>query len=181
MATVCAGSLALFDAGVPLQRAAAGAAIGLFSNEIINKEESGNSNYILLTDLLGLEDFFGDMDFKIAGIFSLKVFFVKIFYCMIFIGTSEGITAMQLDLKICGLTLNQMKETLDRGRSAINYVLEKMNISLNKPRSTFKASVPIIETWTLPSHYRRSILFKRGAYNVKLIESETGVQVNFFY
>lgn len=65
MATVCAGSLALFDSGVPLQRAAAGAAIGLFS---IEDTDGSDPKYILLTDILGIEDYMGDMDFKIAGL-----------------------------------------------------------------------------------------------------------------
>lgn len=88
---------------------------------------------------------------------------------------------MQLDLKICGISFNQMNEALTRGRSAINYVLKKMNEVTNKPRSTFKESVPIIETWILPSHYRRNILFRRSAYNAKFVESETGVQVLYFF
>ncbi|CAK5015165.1 unnamed protein product [Meloidogyne enterolobii] len=147
MASVCAGSMALFDAGVPLlSNLVAGLALGLiteksedaqFNNEI-NKNESGSNSpknkfpnkYLLLTDLAGFEDFAGDMDFKIAG-------------------TSKGFTAMQMDLKICGIPL--------------------------KPE--MKSSVPIIELMQLPI-YKRPILFRSGAYNAKLIEAETGVKVS---
>ncbi|CAK5048317.1 unnamed protein product [Meloidogyne enterolobii] len=169
MASVCAGSMALFDAGVPLlSNLVAGLALGLiteksedaqFNNEINKNESVSNSpknkfpnKYLLLTDLAGFEDFAGDMDFKIAG-------------------TSKGFTAMQMDLKIL------FREALKRGQSGIEHVLALMRAEIPEPRPEMKSSVPIIELMQLPI-YKRPILFRSGAYNAKLIEAETGVKVS---
>uniref|UniRef100_A0A0N5AP52 polyribonucleotide nucleotidyltransferase n=1 Tax=Syphacia muris TaxID=451379 RepID=A0A0N5AP52_9BILA len=151
MASVCVGSLALLDAGVPLKAPAAGVAIGMVSDQ-------DTGRYKILTDILGIEDYSGDMDFKIAG-------------------TSKGITAMQLDLKIPGITLEMVREALVRGRKGIDYVLKLMNEAQASPRSQFKSSVPVIETMNIPV-FRKSILFRNGGYNAKLIEAETGVQIS---
>uniref|UniRef100_A0A915M859 polyribonucleotide nucleotidyltransferase n=1 Tax=Meloidogyne javanica TaxID=6303 RepID=A0A915M859_MELJA len=142
MASVCAGSMALFDAGVPFNSP---------KNKFPNK-------YLLLTDLAGFEDFAGDMDFKIAG-------------------TSKGFTAMQMDLKICGIPLKVFREALKRGQSGIEHVLSLMRAEIPEPRPEMKSSVPIIELMQLPI-YKRPILFRSGAYNAKLIEAETGVKVS---
>uniref|UniRef100_A0A914MZA9 polyribonucleotide nucleotidyltransferase n=1 Tax=Meloidogyne incognita TaxID=6306 RepID=A0A914MZA9_MELIC len=175
MASVCAGSMALFDAGVPLlSNHVAGLALGLITeksenaqiNNEIDKNESGSNSpknrfpnkYLLLTDLAGFEDFAGDMDFKIAG-------------------TSKGFTAMQMDLKICGIPLKVFREALKRGQSGIEHVLSLMRAEIPEPRPEMKSSVPIIELMQLPI-YKRPILFRSGAYNAKLIEAETGVKVS---
>uniref|UniRef100_A0A914I316 Polyribonucleotide nucleotidyltransferase n=1 Tax=Globodera rostochiensis TaxID=31243 RepID=A0A914I316_GLORO len=154
MASVCAGSMALFDAGVPLlANHVAGLAIGLLTDG-----EGKRTKYTLLTDLMGYEDYAGDMDFKIAG-------------------TQRGFTAMQMDIKICGLPFGVLRETLERGRKGIDHVLALMRATVAEPRSEFKTSVPIIETMPLPA-FKRAVLFRSGGYKAKLLEAETGVKVN---
>ncbi|CAI4220663.1 unnamed protein product [Auanema sp. JU1783] len=141
----------MFDAGVPLLSPAAGVAIGLVTGEDTAKD------YKVLTDLLGIEDYAGDMDFKIAG-------------------TKNGYTALQLDVKILGLTRQQLTESLIRGREGVDYVLEKMAVMRDRPRAEFKSSVPVIETVPIEI-YKRHTLFRGGAMNVKLIEAETGAKI----
>jgi polyribonucleotide nucleotidyltransferase len=153
MASACVGSLALFDAGVPIKNHVAGVAVGMVSTE--GKE---TEDYRILTDILGIEDFAGDMDFKIAG-------------------TKRGFTAMQLDLKTGGLTPKQLIEAVEAGRKGIDHVLGKMNAAIETPRSNFKPTVPIMSTLPLPLH-KRSILYRNGGYNVKLIQAETGVKIS---
>uniref|UniRef100_A0AC34F1Z2 Polyribonucleotide nucleotidyltransferase n=1 Tax=Panagrolaimus sp. ES5 TaxID=591445 RepID=A0AC34F1Z2_9BILA len=153
MASACVGSLALFDAGVPIKSHVAGVAIGM-----VSEAEKETENYRILTDILGIEDFAGDMDFKMAG-------------------TKRGFTAMQLDLKTGGLTPKQLIEAVEAGRKGIAHVLGKMNEAIDKPRETFKPTVPIMTTYPLPLH-KRSILYRNGGYNVKLIQAETGVKIS---
>ncbi|CAB3401771.1 unnamed protein product [Caenorhabditis bovis] len=152
MASVCGGSLALFDAGVPMKNAAAGVAIGLVTDE--NRPES---NYKVLTDILGIEDYAGDMDFKIAG-------------------TKTGFTAAQMDVKIGGLTRKQLRESLEAGRAGIDHVLKKMNVMRDRPREQFKSSVPIIESMRIEPH-KRAILFRNNGFNCKQIEADTNVKI----
>ncbi|CAI5446350.1 unnamed protein product [Caenorhabditis angaria] len=152
MASICGGSLALFDAGVPMKNAAAGVAIG-----IITDKDRQSENYKILTDILGIEDYAGDMDFKIAG-------------------TKDGFTAAQMDVKIDGLTRKQLKESLEAGKNGINHVLGKMNIMRDRPREQFKESVPIIESMRIEPH-KRVILFRNNGLNCKMIEAETGVKI----
>ncbi|EFO95667.1 hypothetical protein CRE_13733 [Caenorhabditis remanei] len=153
MASVCGGSLALFDAGVPMKSAAAGVAIGL-----ITDQNEPDSKYKVLTDILGIEDYAGDMDFKIAG-------------------TKNGFTAAQLDVKNDGLTRQQLKESLQAARSGIDHVLSKMNIMRDRPREEFKTTVPIIQSIRIEPH-KRVTLFRNNGYNCKLIEAETGVKIS---
>jgi polyribonucleotide nucleotidyltransferase len=115
MASVSAASLALMDAGVPITKAAAGAAMGL----ILNKA----GRYQVLTDIQGPEDHHGDMDFKVAG-------------------TSEGITAVQMDVKIEGITLEMLRATLEQARRARLEILEKMNSVLSAPRPELSPYAP---------------------------------------
>uniref|UniRef100_A0A7E4VRV7 polyribonucleotide nucleotidyltransferase n=1 Tax=Panagrellus redivivus TaxID=6233 RepID=A0A7E4VRV7_PANRE len=149
MASACVGSLAMYDAGVPLKAPVAGVAIGMVSND--------EGKYAVLTDLAGIEDYAGDMDFKMAG-------------------TARGFTAMQLDLKTLGLTPDQLRDALVAGRGGLDHVLGKMNEAIDKPRAEFKPTVPIIATMPVPAH-KRNVLFRGAAYNAKLIEAETGVRV----
>ena len=107
MASVCGGSLALMDAGVPIDGAVAGISIGLVTAE--------DGQYKLLTDIIGEEDHFGDMDFKIAG-------------------TTKGITAIQLDIKAMGLPHSIMVEALERARTARLQILDIMNKAISAPR-----------------------------------------------
>ncbi|KAL3102790.1 hypothetical protein niasHT_021457 [Heterodera trifolii] len=154
MASVCAGSLALFDAGVPLlANHVAGLALGLFTDG-----EGKRTEYTLMTDLMGYEDYAGDMDLKIAG-------------------TQRGFTAMQMDLKICGLPLSVLRDALLQGKKGIVHLLGLMRDTIAEPRSEFKASVPIVETMPLPV-YKKSIIFRSGGYNAKLLEAETGVKIS---
>jgi polyribonucleotide nucleotidyltransferase len=116
MATVCAGSLSLMDAGIPIKSAVAGIAMGLIKE---------NDKVAILTDILGAEDHYGDMDFKVAG-------------------TREGITAFQMDVKISGLDLGTIGEALERAREARLSVLEAMNQAISKPRSELSPYAPRI-------------------------------------
>ncbi|MFH4974027.1 hypothetical protein AB6A40_000736 [Gnathostoma spinigerum] len=157
MASVCVGTLALMDAGVPLSSPAAGLAIGMFSDTNF-EEDSSKKNYVILTDLLGIEDYAGDMDFKLAG-------------------TSKGFTAMQLDCKLPGISSAQMHEAIIRGKEGIDLLLKMMSEVQAVPRREFKSSVPVIDTVSLPI-FKRQILFRNGGYNAKLIQAETGVKID---
>ena len=108
MATVCGGSLSLMDAGVPLKASVAGVAMGL-----VKEGEA----YAILTDIAGAEDHYGDMDFKVAG-------------------TREGITALQMDIKVMGITAQIMREALEQARHGRLYILDKMNEVIGEPRTT---------------------------------------------
>lgn len=82
-------------------------------------------------------------------------------------------------MKICGITLKQLKASLKKARKAHEHILAKMDKAIDVPRNEFKISVPIMETMELPAYYKRVILFKSGAYNAKLIEAETGVKASY--
>lgn len=116
MATVCGGTLSLMDAGVPIKSPVAGIAMGLVKED---------NRQVILTDILGLEDHLGDMDFKVTG-------------------TRQGITAFQMDVKISGLDLATMEEALTRAREARLHVLDKMEQTIAKPRSELSAYAPRI-------------------------------------
>ncbi len=118
MATVCASSLSLMDAGVPIKNAVAGIALGLVREE---------DNYKILTDIAGIEDHYGDMDFKIAG-------------------TRNGITAIQLDIKILGLDYQIIAESLEQAKEARLIILEKMGQVISSPRSAISPYAPKIKT-----------------------------------
>ncbi|VDK46456.1 unnamed protein product [Gongylonema pulchrum] len=150
MASVCAGSLALLDAGVQMKAPVAGVAMGLF----VDDEQR---DYRILTDINGLEDYFGDMDFKVAG-------------------TVHGYTAMQLDLKIAGINPEVVTEALGGAQSGLEHVLKLMRNAQPRCREYFKSTVPIHETIPV-AVYQRHILFRSGGYNAKLVESETGSRV----
>lgn len=159
MASVCAGSLALYDAGVKLSSPVAGVAIGLFhpdGDQYTTKMSSGHRPTIL-TDLMGMEDFAGDMDFKIAG-------------------TENGFTGMQFDVSIPGISIDLLHECLRKGSAGISHVLSLMNEALPVPRAAFKESVPVMESISLLGAHRAA-LFRANGYNAKLIGVETGAQV----
>lgn len=149
MATVCAATLSLMDAGVPIKEAVAGIALGLI------KEGSKN---IILTDITGIEDHFGDMDFKVAG-------------------TKQGITVVQLDLKIEGMDVDLLKECLIRARSARFFVLAKMAEVLLKPRGEISAYAPRIEILKINPE-KIGELIGPGGKTIKKIISSTGVNVD---
>ncbi|XP_021946408.1 polyribonucleotide nucleotidyltransferase 1, mitochondrial [Folsomia candida] len=156
MASICGGSLALMDAGVPISAPAAGVAIGL-----VTKFEGGDTkhleDYVLLTDILGIEDYMGDMDFKLAG-------------------TRKGITALQADLKIPGLPLKVVMEAVLQGTDAKNEILEIMKQTIAAPRTIKKDNMPLVEQIEVPTH-KRAKFIGSGGRNVKKLTSETGVQV----
>ncbi|CAG2235524.1 PNPT1 [Mytilus edulis] len=153
MASICGGSLALMDAGVPVKQAAAGVALGLVSSG--NTEE--DFKYKILTDILGIEDYMGDMDFKIAG-------------------TRTGITALQADVKLPGIPINVVMEAIEQSTDAKNEILDIMDNKISEPRKEQKKSFPVIETYTV-SLTKRSKFIGVGGLNLKKLTSETGVRV----
>ncbi|KAE8280841.1 Polyribonucleotide nucleotidyltransferase 1, mitochondrial [Larimichthys crocea] len=130
MASACGGSLALMDAGVPISSAVAGVAVGLISKA--NPEKAAEiQDYRLLTDILGIEDYLGDMDFKLAG-------------------TNKGITALQADVKIPGLPLKVVMEAIQQATVAKREILGIMNKCIAKPRATRKENGPVVENIRVP-------------------------------
>lgn len=149
MASTCGSTLALMDAGVPITAPVAGISIGMMSD---------GDNYVLLTDIIGLEDFSGDMDFKVAG-------------------TEKGITAIQLDVKIDGLTDAQVVEILDRARTARMQILEKMLASLPESRKVVSEYAPKIEQIQVPVDKIGEVIGP-GGKNIKAIIAQTGADVD---
>jgi polyribonucleotide nucleotidyltransferase len=149
MATVCGGSLSLMDAGVPIKAACAGISTGLIKE---------GDQYVLLTDIVGAEDHYGDMDFKIAG-------------------TSRGITAIQLDLKIRGLPLNIIKETFERARKARLYILDIMNATISKPRDSVSVYAPKVSSITIPTD-KIGLVIGPGGRTIKKIIEQTGTKID---
>ena len=148
MATVCAGSLALFDAGVPLKKHVAGIAMGLIME---------GESYAILSDILGDEDQLGDMDFKVAG-------------------TRDGITSVQMDIKIKGLRKEIMKEALQQAKEGRLYILEKMYQAIPEPRKEVSPYAPKIEIITIPEDKALTVIGP-GGKNVKEFRDKMGVSV----
>ncbi len=148
MATVCAGSLSLMDAGVPIKRPAAGIAMGL----ILDKE---GKEYKVLTDIQGPEDHHGDMDLKVAG-------------------TADGITAMQMDVKIQGLTVDMLEKSLAQAKEARLHILETMNKALPGPRQELSPFAPRILTLQIDPSQIGEVIGPGGKVINKIIE-DTGV------
>ncbi|MEO0139083.1 MAG: polyribonucleotide nucleotidyltransferase [candidate division WOR-3 bacterium] len=148
MASVCGGSLSLMDAGVPIKKHVAGISIGLITS---------GENYKLLTDIQGMEDFFGDMDFKVAG-------------------TDKGITAIQLDIKIDGLTPKIIKDALERAKEARLEILDFMYKVIEKPRSEISKYAPKVITFTVPINKIGEIIGP-GGKNIKPIINETNTKI----
>ncbi|MFH0840024.1 MAG: polyribonucleotide nucleotidyltransferase [Candidatus Omnitrophota bacterium] len=149
MATVCAGTLALMDAGVPIIKSVAGVAMGLV--------EEGNK-HIILTDIGGLEDHFGDMDFKIAG-------------------TRDGITAVQLDLKIDGINIEMIKNAMAQAYTARMEILEKLDAAIGKPREDISSFAPRIKTIKIPVEKIKDVIGSGGKVIRKIIE-DTGATID---
>lgn len=157
MASACGGSLALMDAGVPISSAVAGVAVGLISKA--NPEKPTEiQDYRLLTDILGIEDYLGDMDFKLAG-------------------TNKGITALQVDVKIPGLPLKVVMEAIQQGTVAKREILGIMNKCIAKPRETKKENGPVIENVRVPVS-RRARFVGPGGYNLRRLQAQTGVTIS---
>lgn len=149
MATVCGSSLALMDAGVPLSAPVAGVAMGLIKEQ---------DNYVVLTDILGDEDHLGDMDFKVAG-------------------TEKGVTALQMDIKISGITEAIMKQALEQAKDGRLHILSIMNHSLEEHRQELSPHAPRIVTMKVPEDKIRTIIGKGGA-TIKGIIETTGVSID---
>ncbi|MCD6050082.1 MAG: Polyribonucleotide nucleotidyltransferase [Verrucomicrobia bacterium] len=155
MASVCSASLALMDAGVPLKRIVAGISVGICT-EYNDKKEI--SRYKLLTDIIGWEDAFCDMDCKIAG-------------------TTKGITGFQLDLKLKGLPFSIMAETVEQARVARLSIIESMKQTLAEPRATLSKYAPRITTLKIDPD-KIGLLIGPGGKNIKRIVEESGCEIN---
>jgi polyribonucleotide nucleotidyltransferase len=149
MATVCGGSLAMMDAGIPIKAPVAGVAMGLIKE---------GDKVAILSDILGDEDHLGDMDFKVAG-------------------TAEGITALQMDIKIGGITREIMSQALHQAREARLHILGKMNEVIAQPRSELKENAPKIITLTINPDKIREVIGP-GGKTVKNIVAVTGAKVD---
>lgn len=150
-ASVCGSTLALMDAGVPIKAPVAGVAMGLISNE-------DKSNVAVLTDIQGLEDFLGDMDFKVAG-------------------TKDGITAIQMDIKIKGIDEAILRRALAQAHDGRIEILGKMNEVLDKPRAELSKYAPKIITFSIDPDKIREVIGSGGKVINKIIE-DTGVKID---
>ena len=151
MASACGGTLALMDAGVPILAPVGGISIGM-----IKADEAGQSD-IYLTDIQGEEDHFGDMDFKVTG-------------------TREGITAIQLDLKIRGLNLDQISKTFDLARENRIQIIERIEATIAEPRADIAPSAPRILTTRIPPD-KIGKLIGPGGKNIRGLEESTGARI----
>ena len=152
-ASVCGSTLALMDAGVPIRKPVAGISTGLFT------KEDNVDDYVMVTDIQGIEDFFGDMDFKVAG-------------------THKGITAIQVDIKIDGLSYDVIKEAFERTYKARLYILDEIMLkALDKPRKEISKYAPRITTIQIDPEKIRDVIGTGGKVINKIIE-ETGVKID---
>jgi polyribonucleotide nucleotidyltransferase len=149
MATVCGGSLSLMDAGVPIKAPVAGIAMGLIKE---------GDDVVVLSDILGDEDHLGDMDFKVAG-------------------TSEGVTALQMDIKIHGVTKEIMRQALQQARAGRLHILEAMNRTMDKARGDISAHAPRIVTIKIRTEKIRDIIGPGGKI-IRGIVEETGCKID---
>jgi len=154
MATVCAGVMALMDAGVPIRKPVAGISVGLVTEFQLDRLE----RYTTLTDIIGSEDHFGDMDFKLCG-------------------TREGVTGFQLDLKLAGISHAIMSEAIREARGARMKVLDVMNEAIQSPRKELSQYAPRIETVKIHPD-KIGLLIGPGGKTIKGIVAETGAEIN---
>jgi len=148
MASACGSTLALMDTGVPIKRPVSGVAMGM-----VKKDD----NYVILTDILGMEDHLGDLDFKVTG-------------------TTEGITALQMDIKIGGITTQIMSEALEQARGARLHILEIMLATIDKPRAEIKDHAPRIEIIQVPVDKIGAVIGK-GGETIRNLQEETGTRI----
>ena len=149
MATVCSGSLAMMDGGVPIKAPVAGIAMGLITE---------GEKFAVLSDIAGLEDHFGDMDFKIAG-------------------TTKGITGFQLDTKVQGISYEIMEKAIHQAKAGREHILKVMNEAMEKPRAELKDNAPRISTLTIDRD-RIGELIGPGGKNIRMIIEKTGAEIN---
>ncbi|HEY5626451.1 MAG TPA: polyribonucleotide nucleotidyltransferase, partial [Nitrospira sp.] len=149
MATVCGGSLAMMDAGVPIREAVAGIAMGLIKE---------GDRVMILSDILGLEDHLGDMDFKVCG-------------------TKKGVTALQMDIKIGGITSALMQQALEQAKAGRLHILGCMQKALDVPRTTMSAFAPRIFTMKVKQDKIREVIGP-GGKTIRGIQADCGVKIN---
>ncbi|MBT6143409.1 polyribonucleotide nucleotidyltransferase [bacterium] len=149
MASVCGSTLSLMDAGVPIKRPVAGIAMGLVTSD---------EGYKILTDIQGMEDGCGDMDFKVTA-------------------TKQGITALQMDIKLKGLDMNLLKEALDKARNALDIIEAEIVSTINAPREQLSQYAPIIETIQIDPDYIRDVIGK-GGETIQRITAETETEIS---
>jgi len=149
MATVCGGSLALMDAGVPMKSSCAGIAMGLVVE---------GSNYAILTDIAGAEDHYGDMDFKVAG-------------------TRSGITALQMDIKVLGVSINMMREALAQAQKARFQILDIMEATIKTAKTEISAYAPHLFMLSIPTDKIRDLIGP-GGKKIRAITEATGVKID---
>jgi polyribonucleotide nucleotidyltransferase len=150
MATVCGGSLAMMDAGVPMKAPCAGIAMGLVVGD--------DGKYSILTDIAGAEDHYGDMDFKVAG-------------------TREGITALQMDIKVTSISVAMMREALAQAKKARLEILDIMEQTLGSHRQTISAYAPRLYKLSIPTDKIRDLIGP-GGKKIKSIIEQTGVKID---
>ena len=148
MATVCGTSMSLMDAGVPLEKPIAGIAMGLIKE---------GDKYVILSDILGDEDHLGDMDFKVAG-------------------TKDGITSLQMDIKITSITANIMKEALTQAKEGRHHILKEMSKAINSPKDSISSYAPTITTLKVHKDKIREVIGKGGAV-IREITEKTGAKI----
>jgi len=149
MGSVCGSTLALMDAGVPIRRPVSGIAMGLVKE---------GDDYVILTDIQGAEDHLGDMDFKVAG-------------------SREGITALQMDIKITGVTQEIMRGALEQAKRAREFILEKMLEAIPEPRTELSATAPRISTVKIDPE-KIGMVIGKGGETIRALESENEVQID---
>jgi polyribonucleotide nucleotidyltransferase len=155
MASVCGGCLALMDAGVPIKTPVAGISVGLVTE---HDDQDNLKRYLLLADILGSEDHYGDMDFKLCG-------------------TKDGVTGFQLDLKLGGIPLSLMNEAIDQAKVTRTKILAFMDTVINTPRTEMSEFAPRIETIQINPE-KIGLVIGPGGKNIKSIVAETGAEIN---
>ena len=150
MATVCAGTLALMDAGVPMKKPVSGIAMGLIKNP-------GEEKYAVLSDILGDEDHLGDMDFKTTG-------------------TKDGLTATQMDIKCDGLSFDILEKALMQAKAGREYILSKLTETIAEPRAELKPQVPRIEAFDIPKEFIGAVIGPGGKI-IQQMQEDTGATI----
>ena len=150
MATVCAGTLALMDAGVPMKKPVSGIAMGLIKNP-------GEDKYAILSDILGDEDHLGDMDFKTTG-------------------TKDGLTATQMDIKCDGLSFEILEKALMQAKAGREHILEKLTETIAEPRKELKPQVPRIEAFDIPKEFIGAVIGPGGKI-IQQMQEDTGATI----
>ncbi len=149
-ASICAGTMSLMAAGVPIKRMVAGVAMGLITV---------GDTYSILTDIQGAEDHYGDMDFKVAG-------------------TREGITALQMDIKVTGISMDILREALAQAHKGRMQILDNMETAISEPRAELSKWAPKFSTFTIPTDKIRIVIGKGGETIDKIIEECDGVKID---